>query len=549
MSESRKLLNGDCLLIRADAGPAIGVGHVMRCLALAQQWQTAGGVVRFACAALPETLRERLKQQACDVSLIDETPGSERDAEDTARLAAKCDAKVIVVDGYAFDASFRRQLSHAGCRLLLIDDGAACNHQHADWLLNQNLSAAVQPNYDDPQNPLWLLGPRYALLGRQFHANQKSPRHLPRQANKILVTLGGADPPNATLQVIEALSSPEMGDFKAVVVVGGSNPHRASLEASAASAPGRIRLTFDARNMALHMAWADIAVAGGGSTLLELACLGVPALLILIAENQILPAESAARHGIARVLGRHDELNAAAIARSIRDLCHDTDLREQMMRRGQQTVDGLGAARVVRTLSRPQVRLRAATAGDCRRWWQWRNEAEVRRVSFNSAEILYETHAEWFRRSLGDTDRRLLIVENAARDAIGFVRLDLQPQAVEISLGLDAAHRGSGYGEPILRHATNVALQLAGERPIDALVKPDNLASQRVFEHADFEVVERLTVQGQPALRLRHRLTAGPAARAGANVVAELRVTLREIAAQRPLPRGPLALRLNESDR
>jgi UDP-2,4-diacetamido-2,4,6-trideoxy-beta-L-altropyranose hydrolase len=502
--EAQPAPTAECLLVRADAGESIGSGHVVRCLALAQAWQDAGGRAVFLSARLPEALHTRLLDEGCSVKPIDALRGSSQDAVQTLLAAELHQAAVVVADGYDFGSVWQRAVSSQR-RLLLIDDGPYCTSYHADWVLNQNLSAKVKQYRGCAAAAQLLLGPRYALLGRQFAAGDCSPRSTPPQARKILVTLGGADPPNATRKVIEALALPEIGESEAIVIVGGSNPHRASLEAAAARSPRPMRLITDARNMAQHMAWADVAIAGGGSTLLELASLGVPALAVLVAENQRAPAEAAQRQGIARVLGWHSELAPEAIARQLAVLCRDADARAQMTRRGQETVDAQGAARVARALRRPKVRLRAATLDDCRRWWLWRNDPEARRVSFHSEAIPFAKHDEWYRTSLDDARRRLLVAEDPSRQALGFVRLDVAPQAVEISLALGLEHRGGGYGEPTIRLATRAALDLAEEKPIEALVKEDNAASRRVFEHADFELVERLSVAGHSALRMRYR--------------------------------------------
>jgi RimJ/RimL family protein N-acetyltransferase len=257
--------------------------------------------------------------------------------------------------------------------------------------------------------------------------------------------------------------------------------------------------------MARHMAWADLAICAGGSTCLELACLGVPALLVVIAENQLAPAAALERRGIARIVARHVRFNTHAAARAIAELCRDAAARAEMSRRGRELVDGHGAQRVVRALRRPQVRLRPATAADCRRWWEWRNEPEVRRVSFHGGEIPFEAHCGWFRLALDDARRRLLIVENAEHDAVGFVRLDFAANKAEISLGLDSRRRGQGYGEAAIRRAAALAFDTRGVESVEALAKQDNVASRRVFEHADFRVVEQTVVNGQPALRLLYQ--------------------------------------------
>ncbi len=138
------------LLIRADANSAIGTGHVMRCLALAQAWQDAGGKVAFACTELPPFLSQRLETEGCKVSTIDVVPGTDRDLEETRRLAESIAPKWLVLDGYAFGPDFQLTLRDVKWRLLFIDDDGRHESYHADAILNQNAGAAAVCTESEP---------------------------------------------------------------------------------------------------------------------------------------------------------------------------------------------------------------------------------------------------------------------------------------------------------------------------------------------------------------------------------------------------------------
>jgi UDP-2,4-diacetamido-2,4,6-trideoxy-beta-L-altropyranose hydrolase len=500
------------LLIRADASEAIGMGHLMRCLALAQAWRRAGGKAHFACAELPDGLRERLHQERCEAVNIHADVGSECDAEQTVQLAERLSAAALVLDGYRFAPGYASRLRRDGRRLLIIDDGATNATYDCDWVLNQNLSATAALYRGRARGAQLLLGPRYALLDEPF-ARQQPATETPPVARRVLVTFGGADPPNATRKVIEALARDECSGLEAVVILGGGNPHRASLARFVSNLPERvslrIELVTDTREMSQHMAEADIAVSAGGVTALELACLGVPTLLIVIADNQRAPAKAAAECGFAQLLGRIDQLDAASIAEALAQLCGDAVRRDAMSRRGRETVDGRGAERVVRTMRRPAVHLRAAGGDDCRLWWTWRNERETRRLSFHSEEIPLQSHIAWYHESLANPRRRMFIVENDAHEPIGFVRLDLADDSAEISLGLAPEHRGRGYGEAVIRRAASETLAAGNAEVVTAIVKEQNIASRRVFEQAGFRIVERLMIGGEEAFKMQFPFTPG----------------------------------------
>ncbi|MCH8109711.1 MAG: UDP-2,4-diacetamido-2,4,6-trideoxy-beta-L-altropyranose hydrolase, partial [Chloroflexi bacterium] len=173
-------------------------------------------------------------------------------------------------------------------------------------------------------------------------------------ARKILVTLGGSDPCNQTTKVLRALLSLDIPDLQAKVVVGSSNPRLDELREAAESAGSSIAISIitDAPDMASLMAWADVAVTGAGSTCWELAFMGLPALLIVLADNQTGIAEGLEEAGTAVNLGWHYELNESDISRQLALLLRDSSRRSDMSEKGRRIVDGQGCHRVSSTLSR-----------------------------------------------------------------------------------------------------------------------------------------------------------------------------------------------------
>jgi len=342
----------ETLLIRADADPRIGIGHLMRCLALAQAWQDQGGRVVFALASAPRTLEERLDAEGFTRVRIPEPAGEPGDARETAALARSGSAAGIVLDGYHFGPGYRRALGRTDSRLLLVVDGVPADIDGADLVLDQNLGAAKPEGSRENSATRFLLGPRYALLRREFGPWRSRERVIAPSARKLLVTLGGSDPKNVTLRIVRALRSlPDSGELEARIVVGPANRHRESLEHELAGAPETWQLLAAPDAMSELMAWADLGLSAAGSTCWELAFMGLPFVTIVLADNQRSIANNLARAGVSRDLGWHQHVSEERVVTQVRELIDQPKLRTEMSRRGRETVDGFGAERVAGVLS------------------------------------------------------------------------------------------------------------------------------------------------------------------------------------------------------
>jgi spore coat polysaccharide biosynthesis predicted glycosyltransferase SpsG len=193
-----------------------------------------------------------------------------------------------------------------------------------------------------------LLGPRYAQLRNEFLGWRGWKHEIPAVARKVLVTMGGADPNDVTSKVVQALAP--LHNIEAVVVAGGNNPNIEALRSAVAPLSSFVRLAVDAPNMPELMAWADIAVAAAGSTVWELAFMGLPSLVISLADNQEAIAASLVQRGAALSLGSHIELSSARIGEQIAALAGSQEARAGLAGNGRRLVDGSGPSRVTATL-------------------------------------------------------------------------------------------------------------------------------------------------------------------------------------------------------
>ncbi|MEH2106285.1 UDP-2,4-diacetamido-2,4,6-trideoxy-beta-L-altropyranose hydrolase [Nostoc sp.] len=336
------------LFIRADASTQIGTGHVMRCLALAQAWQDAGGQAIFVMATEAANLKTRLKSEGMEVIHLPIQLGSTEDAEETAKLARQFNASWVVVDGYYFGAKYQEIIKEFKLKLLFIDDYGHAKQYHADIILNQNIHADEGLYINRQPYTQLLLGTSYSLLRREFWHWRGWQRSLPPIAKKLLVTLGGADPDNVTFKVIQGLQ--EVEGLEVVVVVGGSNPHYEQLRSASQKLQFPIRLERNVTNMPDLMAWADVAIAAAGSTSWELAFMGLPSIVLILADNQQDTAEKLANINVAVNLGWYQDISEVEIAQGIKKLLLAKQVRMEITQKGQKLVDGYGTARIATIL-------------------------------------------------------------------------------------------------------------------------------------------------------------------------------------------------------
>lgn len=498
-----------CLAIRADAGPQIGTGHVMRCVALGQAWQATGGNVEFICAELPEPLHARLRDEGFELSLIDARPGQMEDVEQTASVACRADAKWIVIDGYQFGRDFHCALQNH-YRVLVVDDDGHAAWTCANVVLNHNASASELLYPGCPPATQMVLGSCFALLRREFREAQPNHQPVAPVANRLLVTCGGADPANVTRLAIDALTRTGRSDLEAVVLVGAANPRFHELTALAQNATCAIRVERNVCKMTQLMQWADMAFSAAGSVAWELAYIGVPNLAVVVAENQRRVAEAIDAAGAAVNLGWHHRLEVERLADIVSQLANDPGRRQRMRQSGQSLIDGRGAQRVVQVLQQPAVSLRPVRQSDCRLLWLWRNDPAVRVSSFNSNPVEYELHCRWFNARLNDPATRILVAESESGTPVGQVRLDLKNNEAEISISVDQKFRGGGFGQAMIGSATALALRELDLRAVHGFIRPENAVSIRSFERAGYRRIGETQIRGATALHFIQTRTAEP---------------------------------------
>ena len=356
------------MAFRADASLQIGTGHVMRCLTLADALRARGTQSVFLSRDHIGNLHQVVESRgypllslggADEAATVPSTSSYthwlgvswQRDADDTRSRLAGLSVDWLVVDHYGLDAKWEQSLRSIGIRIMAVDDLANRNHV-VDALLDQNLGKK-EADYEArvPGCCRLMLGPHYAMLRPEFAALRKKSlrRRGQGRLRKILVTMGGVDLGNATGAVLEALN--EWGpstDLKVTVVMGQPSPcyDQVLQQVKHISFPTEVLLNV--RDVAELMCDADLAIGAAGSTSWERCCLGLPTLILVLAENQHPIAKALDQTGAANLLDWRNLRES--LATEMDRLVRNPTLMLEMSNAASKVVDGYGAERVARYL-------------------------------------------------------------------------------------------------------------------------------------------------------------------------------------------------------
>ncbi len=321
----------------------------MRCIALAQAWQKNGGRAIFALARGME-LEGRIIAEGSEVVEIDAEPGTAEDAAKTAVILSQSKACWRVVDGYHFPSDYHERLRDAAGHLLLMDNGESDLPSDCDLVVNPDCDASQARYGGASRRTKFLLGPRYAPLRREFLEAVIDRPDIRATAKRILISFGGGDQNDVTLQVIDALNGIRDLELDLTVVVGASYLYQEGLKAALRESPHRTRLLCNVKNMPELMIAADLAVTAGGGTCYELAFTKVPMFLIVMAKNHEQLAQRLGSSAAAYNAGWFSSLSKRALAGSLRAVICDQALRRRVVENGARMVDGRGANRIVETM-------------------------------------------------------------------------------------------------------------------------------------------------------------------------------------------------------
>ena len=331
------------LVIRVDAGPRIGMGHYVRCLALAQHWCLYGGQASILTNIADERIGE-----APGITFF-KTLGGSTNPDQLIELVERQSATWSVIDGECFDEVFLAKIAKTGIKILFLDDNAFLTSYPVNLLLNQNIFAAPAMYMGKTRAKL-LLGENYTLLRKNLLERQSRSREHPDVATKLLVTFGGADP----LQLTESFLSNYIGlssdnmlrKISIRLVVGQMNSNFKTIKILSRQSPNCCVLK-GVTNMEDHMRWSDVALSSGGSTVWELSFYQTPMVLIPVSASEEKIAGHMEVNDAAIIIKDPIKTSFKEVFERLNALIENKEHRLSLGDKSGNLIDGKGAGRVI----------------------------------------------------------------------------------------------------------------------------------------------------------------------------------------------------------
>lgn len=323
----------------ADSSTKIGMGHMMRCLSIADRLKELGAEISFICAT------DGSPALSAGFGVIKRSGGTETvDSGEILEIIKNNGIERLITDSYIPGEEYFSKIDKALRSIRIFDIG------NPDYICNTVIDYNFDSgNYNFKNAKNKLIGLKYAPLRREFENLPK--KYISEEIKKVIITAGGSDPVNAGCRILtEVLNNREFNNMEFTVVSGPLNPYIDELIKISECFGERVKVIRAADNMAELLTEADAALTAGGSTLSEICACGVPAVAFSIADNQEPMIKEASSAGLALSGGslERKDSDIGKISEGLLKLKADKNLREKMSGAMQSAADGLGARRIAR---------------------------------------------------------------------------------------------------------------------------------------------------------------------------------------------------------
>ena len=331
------------LFIRVDSSSEIGIGHMMRCLTLAQELKNNFDKIIFLTQKDSGNFIGTIMKNEFEVIFI---PTTNNDPNIIKNLitAYSENKNFLLIDHYDIDTNFESSLKNIFERIFVIDDLANRKHD-CDLLIDQNYYRDLNQRYEKliQNGTIALLGPKYAIIRPEFRTINKKVIKKNSQIKKILVSFGGSDPTNECKKVLDALCSIENSKFEIVVVAGIYN-HKFEQLKKLYEKYSNIKIYSHVNDLSRLMLNSDLFIGAGGTTTWERFYMGLPSIVTIISDDQKESIEFLSDMGHIINLGLAKNVTSKTYAQTLQK--PNSDLIYNMSLHNQKLVDGNGSNRI-----------------------------------------------------------------------------------------------------------------------------------------------------------------------------------------------------------
>jgi UDP-2,4-diacetamido-2,4,6-trideoxy-beta-L-altropyranose hydrolase len=495
------------IFFRVDASSKIGSGHVMRCLNLADQLKKKGANCKFICRNLKDNLIEKIKKNH-EITVLS-TPKQynknlfkhkinsayfnylgvnwKDDARQTINALNKKKVDWLIVDHYGIDKRWEKKIKSYVKKIMIIDDLANRYHD-CELLLNQNLINNCSLSYQKllPRNCTCLIGPKYALLNDEYKNKHKYILSRKGPVKRILIYFGSTDQNSLIKKCIKAFLKLNEKNIKLDIVVN-LNIQKKLKNQKLIKKNKNIKFYNNLNSIAPLICKADLSIGACGISIWERCCLGLPSIVITIADNQKSIAKELHKRRLIHLIGHFDKVNVNLIFKILKQYINK-DLKTWSST-CKLVTDGKGVEKLASVLtlsSKTKLKSRYASLEDEMLLLNWANDPLVRSNGFNSKIINKKNHNKWFNfRILNKKICKILIVMTTEKVPIGQVRFEKTGKKWYINYSLASFARGQNISSNLLKVAIS-KLKKNKKTELFAKIKKNNLASFKALENVGF---------------------------------------------------------------
>lgn len=328
----------DKIAIRADGSSTIGMGHIIRCITLANEFKTRNIEVLFITKKNEIVNKLLYENNIKTVNIV--TKNLYKEVKEVKEILVNNQIKSIIVDSYYLNEDYLLQL-HNSCKLLISIDDNNLYKYPSDIIINGNIYATEMIYYKKDISVKLLLGSKYIILREEFRKSY--PIKIKDKVENVLITMGGSDINSFTPIVINSIKDI---DVNINVIIGNGFKCTEEIQ-KACKDSSNTNLIYNPTNMADVMKENDIAISASGTTAYELGVLGIPTILIPQAENQIKLSQKVHELNMMLNMGDHRKIKDNEIKNTLLNLIKNKSMRERMNKLSTNFVDKNGVNRIV----------------------------------------------------------------------------------------------------------------------------------------------------------------------------------------------------------